>query len=195
MWIFITVQFVTQSSVCRKNKRNVFSWHTKEKERCSTIVPTTELLTFCCVWSQLLPDSLFYEQSRCSKILVCSVILQNGRVSSESSDDPDRWQSIFAAVTDRELRLYESAPWSPEAWSAPVDTCPLLSTRLECYHILITKLCILQLSWYFLQVDINTHDNLILFLLDIGYYRVQGSRTILSIMITPTPCIVIHHKE
>jgi hypothetical protein len=56
-------------------------------------------------------------------------MLQNGRVSSESSDDPERWQSVFAAVTDRELRLYESAPWSPEAWGAPVDTCPLLSTR------------------------------------------------------------------
>ena len=37
---------------------------------------------------------------------------------------------MFAAVTERELRLYESAPWSPEAWAAPVDTCPLLSTRL-----------------------------------------------------------------
>jgi hypothetical protein len=77
-------------------------------------------------------------------ILVSFVMLQNGRVSSESSDDPDRWQSIFAAVTDRELRLYESAPWSPEAWGAPVDTCPLLSTRLECHNILITKSCILQ---------------------------------------------------
>ncbi|XP_069701290.1 beta-1-syntrophin isoform X2 [Periplaneta americana] len=55
---------------------------------------------------------------------------QNGRVSSESSDDPERWQSVFAAVTERELRLYESAPWSPEAWGAPVETCPLLSTRL-----------------------------------------------------------------
>ncbi|KAE8743768.1 hypothetical protein FOCC_FOCC009600 [Frankliniella occidentalis] len=55
---------------------------------------------------------------------------QNGQANSESSEDPDRWQAVFAAVTDRELRLYESAPWSPEAWAAPVDTCPLLSTRL-----------------------------------------------------------------
>jgi len=124
---------------------------------CSTIVPTTKLLAFCRVWLQLVPASLFYEQSKCFKILVCSVILQNGRVSSESSDDPDRWQSVFAAVTDRELRLYESAPWSPEAWGAPVDTCPLLSTRLECCHILITKSCVLQLSWYFFQVHIHTH--------------------------------------
>ncbi|PNF27845.1 hypothetical protein B7P43_G09201 [Cryptotermes secundus] len=59
-----------------------------------------------------------------------SASTESGRVNSESSDDPERWQSVFAAVTERELRLYESAPWSPEAWSAPVDTCPLLSTRL-----------------------------------------------------------------
>ena len=61
---------------------------------------------------------------------------QNGRVSSESSDDPERWQSVFAAVTERELRLYESAPWSPEAWGSPVDTCPLLSTRLHFISLL-----------------------------------------------------------
>lgn len=30
--------------------------------------------------------------------------LQNGRSSSESSDDADRWQPVFVAVTDRELR-------------------------------------------------------------------------------------------
>uniref|UniRef100_A0A182FV35 Uncharacterized protein n=1 Tax=Anopheles albimanus TaxID=7167 RepID=A0A182FV35_ANOAL len=29
---------------------------------------------------------------------------QNGRSSSESSDELDKWQSIFVAVTDRELR-------------------------------------------------------------------------------------------
>ena len=86
------------------------------------------------------------EQSRCSKVHIWSVILQNGQVSSESSDDPDRWQSIFAAVTERELRLYESAPWSPEAWGAPVDMCPLLSTRLECHYILIIKSCTVQFS-------------------------------------------------
>nr|CAD7265305.1 unnamed protein product [Timema shepardi] len=53
-----------------------------------------------------------------------------GRVGSESSEDLERWQSVFAAVTERELRLYESAPWSPEAWGGPLHTCPLISTRL-----------------------------------------------------------------
>ncbi|EEB10498.1 conserved hypothetical protein [Pediculus humanus corporis] len=54
----------------------------------------------------------------------------NDRCSSESSEDNDKWQSIFAAITDRELRLYESAPWSIEAWAASLETYPLLSTRL-----------------------------------------------------------------
>ncbi|XP_055692615.1 beta-1-syntrophin isoform X2 [Lutzomyia longipalpis] len=55
---------------------------------------------------------------------------QNGRSSSESSDDTDRWQPVFVAVTDRELRIYESAPWSIEAWSRPLECCALASTRL-----------------------------------------------------------------
>uniref|UniRef100_A0A1B6JYL0 PDZ domain-containing protein n=2 Tax=Proconiini TaxID=565685 RepID=A0A1B6JYL0_9HEMI len=57
-------------------------------------------------------------------------ITENGRASSESSDEPDRWQTVFGAVTQRELRFYESAPWSVEAWSSPMETCPLISTRL-----------------------------------------------------------------
>ncbi|CAG9827104.1 unnamed protein product [Diabrotica balteata] len=50
--------------------------------------------------------------------------------SSESSEDMDRWQSIFAAVTDSELRFYESAPWSGEAWRAPAEAYSLIATRL-----------------------------------------------------------------
>lgn len=38
--------------------------------------------------------------------------------------------SVFGAVTDRELRLYEAAPWSAEAWQKPCLICPLLATRL-----------------------------------------------------------------
>ncbi|XP_058829043.1 beta-1-syntrophin isoform X2 [Topomyia yanbarensis] len=55
---------------------------------------------------------------------------QNGRSSSESSDELDKWQSIFVAVTDREFRLYESAPWSVEAWSRPFESSALVTTRL-----------------------------------------------------------------
>ncbi|KAL7302689.1 hypothetical protein TKK_0004744 [Trichogramma kaykai] len=82
----------------------------------------------------------------------------NGRANSESSDDggvnvagasarlygtssmsmsggggsncSGGWRSVFAAVSGRELRLYECAPWSPEAWASPSITCPLIATRL-----------------------------------------------------------------
>lgn len=50
--------------------------------------------------------------------------------SSESSEDMERWQSVFAAVTDSELRFYESAPWSGEAWRAPAEAYSLIATRL-----------------------------------------------------------------
>uniref|UniRef100_A0A182LU51 PH domain-containing protein n=1 Tax=Anopheles culicifacies TaxID=139723 RepID=A0A182LU51_9DIPT len=66
----------------------------------------------------------------CSGAAASTIRLLNGRSSSESSDELDKWQSIFVAVTDRELRLYESAPWSVEAWSRPFESCPLVATRL-----------------------------------------------------------------
>ncbi|XP_039285379.1 beta-1-syntrophin [Nilaparvata lugens] len=56
--------------------------------------------------------------------------IENGRASSESSEELERWQPVFGAITQRELRLYESAPWSPEAWTTPLEVCPLISTRL-----------------------------------------------------------------
>ncbi|XP_008215242.1 beta-1-syntrophin isoform X2 [Nasonia vitripennis] len=80
--------------------------------------------------------------------------IQNGRASSESSEDgagssastsrgggggagssygtgcAGGWRSVFGAVSGRELRLYECAPWSPEAWASPSITCPLIATRL-----------------------------------------------------------------
>lgn len=34
------------------------------------------------------------------------------------------------AVTEREFRVYESAPWSVEAWSRPVESYALATTRL-----------------------------------------------------------------
>lgn len=53
------------------------------------------------------------------------------RSDSESSDEfSDKWQSVFLAITDHDLRIYESAPWSAEAWTRPVEICPLVATRL-----------------------------------------------------------------
>ncbi|KAK9891500.1 hypothetical protein WA026_014736 [Henosepilachna vigintioctopunctata] len=50
--------------------------------------------------------------------------------SSESSEDAERWQAVFAAVTDSELRFYESAPWSGESWKTPAEGYALIATRL-----------------------------------------------------------------
>lgn len=60
----------------------------------------------------------------------CKVNNRQNMSSSESSEDMDRWQSVFAAVTDSELRFYESAPWSGEAWRAPAEAYSLIATRL-----------------------------------------------------------------
>ncbi|XP_037807810.1 beta-1-syntrophin [Lucilia sericata] len=54
----------------------------------------------------------------------------SGRSSSESSDENDKWQPIFVSVTERELRIYESAPWSVEAWGRPLESFALATTRL-----------------------------------------------------------------
>ncbi|XP_030375378.1 beta-1-syntrophin [Scaptodrosophila lebanonensis] len=56
--------------------------------------------------------------------------LPSGRSSSESSDESDKWQPVFVAVTEREFRIYESAPWSVEAWSRPLESFALATTRL-----------------------------------------------------------------
>ncbi|XP_045461764.1 beta-1-syntrophin [Harmonia axyridis] len=55
---------------------------------------------------------------------------ENQMSSSESSEDAERWQAIFAAVTDSELRFYESAPWSGESWKTPAEAYALIATRL-----------------------------------------------------------------
>ncbi|CAH0702532.1 unnamed protein product [Spodoptera exigua] len=49
---------------------------------------------------------------------------------SDSSDEADGWQPTFVAITDREIRLYEAAPWSGEAWCAPAECFGLAATRL-----------------------------------------------------------------
>ncbi|XP_020894357.1 beta-1-syntrophin [Exaiptasia diaphana] len=40
------------------------------------------------------------------------------------------WKPVFMALTEKDMLLYESAPWSKEDWSAPYLSHPLLATRL-----------------------------------------------------------------
>ncbi|XP_047508813.1 beta-1-syntrophin isoform X2 [Pieris napi] len=49
---------------------------------------------------------------------------------SDESDEAEGWQPTFVAITDRELRLYEAAPWSAEAWCAASECFGLAATRL-----------------------------------------------------------------
>lgn len=39
------------------------------------------------------------------------------------------WKPVFVALTEKDMLLYEAAPWSQEDWSAPYMSHPLLSTR------------------------------------------------------------------
>lgn len=42
------------------------------------------------------------------------------------------WKPVFMALTEKDMLLYEAAPWSKEDWSAPYLSHPLLATRLVC---------------------------------------------------------------
>lgn len=39
------------------------------------------------------------------------------------------WKPVFVALTEKDMLLYETAPWSRDDWSAPVMSHPLLATR------------------------------------------------------------------
>ncbi|KAK3085323.1 hypothetical protein FSP39_001461 [Pinctada imbricata] len=40
------------------------------------------------------------------------------------------WKPVFIALTDKDLMLYDTAPWSKEEWATPFQSHPLLATRL-----------------------------------------------------------------
>lgn len=79
---------------------------------------------------KLLNDQVIFIETT-HRVSLNGTILQPYRSDSESSDEfSDKWQSVFLAITDRDLRIYESAPWSAEAWTRPLEICPLVATRL-----------------------------------------------------------------
>uniref|UniRef100_A0A667XUI0 Beta-2-syntrophin n=1 Tax=Myripristis murdjan TaxID=586833 RepID=A0A667XUI0_9TELE len=41
-----------------------------------------------------------------------------------------QWKPVVMALTEKDILLFESVPWSREAWSMPLLTHPLLATRL-----------------------------------------------------------------
>jgi hypothetical protein len=39
------------------------------------------------------------------------------------------WKPVFLAITDKDLMMYDTAPWSKEEWATPFQSHPLLATR------------------------------------------------------------------
>lgn len=39
------------------------------------------------------------------------------------------WKPVFIALTDKDVLLYDTAPWSKEEWATPFQSHPLLATR------------------------------------------------------------------
>ncbi|CAE1332071.1 Beta-2-syntrophin,Alpha-1-syntrophin,Beta-1-syntrophin,Syntrophin-1 [Acanthosepion pharaonis] len=40
------------------------------------------------------------------------------------------WKAVFVALTDQDMLLYDTAPWSKEEWATPFQSHSLLATRL-----------------------------------------------------------------
>lgn len=55
-----------------------------------------------------------------------------GWLSEKIQDEPGnfRWLPMFAVITNKDIMFYECAPWMKEAWSSPVRSYPLITTRL-----------------------------------------------------------------
>ncbi|XP_045191737.1 beta-1-syntrophin-like isoform X1 [Mercenaria mercenaria] len=40
------------------------------------------------------------------------------------------WKPVFIALTDKDMLMYDTVPWSKEEWATPFQSHPLLATRL-----------------------------------------------------------------
>lgn len=73
-----------------------------------------------------------------------SINLDNGSLNSHGNEPAflmsdslsENWQPIFVALTDRDLLLYDTAPWSIDGWTKPTARIPLLMTRYTLLNIL-----------------------------------------------------------
>ena len=43
------------------------------------------------------------------------------------------WKPVFLALTDKDMVLYDTAPWSKEEWATPFQDHQLLATRFETF--------------------------------------------------------------
>ncbi|KAI9552716.1 hypothetical protein GHT06_020595 [Daphnia sinensis] len=64
--------------------------------------------------------------------------VDNGSLNSHGNDPSfltsdnlsELWQPVFVALTDRDVLLYDTVPWSIDGWTKPNARIPLLMTRL-----------------------------------------------------------------
>ncbi|KAF0300195.1 Beta-1-syntrophin [Amphibalanus amphitrite] len=90
--------------------------------------------------SALTQQAIEVTNERVRDLLDGSSVLHMGwvRVRSTEQDqslDNRPWEQRFAAVTERELLLFNKVPWTLEAWAAPAVALPLFMTRLVRYRL------------------------------------------------------------
>lgn len=60
-----------------------------------------------------------------------SIVQENGSDSSPTNGKQETWQAVFAALTDRDLLIYDTVPWSLDGWTKPKARVPLIMTRYQ----------------------------------------------------------------
>lgn len=122
-------------------------------------LPCLMLLLFTAI-----PPSLRYESDQCTPWFYChytkgqtlrsfltQVAINLNRALTLSFDCPlqvqleggrQQYRPVVMALTEKDILLFESVPWSRESWSMPLLTHPLLATRYR-----------LQTAWGTLIVD------------------------------------------
>lgn len=58
-----------------------------------------------------------------------SLVPENGSDGPPVGGKQELWQPVFAALTDRDLLVYDAVPWSLDGWTKPRARVPLIMTR------------------------------------------------------------------
>nr|CAH8873612.1 unnamed protein product [Trichobilharzia regenti] len=62
--------------------------------------------------------------------IVSDILSSGDNVTVNSQSIHTTWKPVFAALSDRDLLLYDTAPTSKEEWANPVQAHPLIATRV-----------------------------------------------------------------
>ena len=91
----------------------------------------TQLLNKCCHWTFLVHKLFFvYLLFSCSASGITCLLLCIFSVSQLNNEQgKPTWKPVFIALTDKDLLMYDTAPWSKEEWATPFQSHPLLATR------------------------------------------------------------------